>query len=176
MDVWLLILFLLLLLDASPLCCTEQFHATVSHKEWVKAPTAVLKERYFAYEYCVLISPELYNLSETVHKQSRCLHLMDESLEKLPKRCWFGSKQQLGDEGTCFGNQCLSLENRPGFSKHYENLGVPTHNSSLGFEADVIAMAQQLYFDVMMFTGDSMAVQVGASAVSHLHTSIIAHR
>ena len=160
MEAWHFLFSLLLILDASHLCFTEQFHSSVSHTDWVKAPVAVLKKRYFAYEYCVLTSPKQYNLSETVHKQSRCLHLIDEALEKLPKRCWFGSKQQLGDDGTCFGNQCLSLENRPGFSKHYDNLGIPSHNSSLGFEADVVAIAQQLYFDVMMFTGDSMAVQV----------------
>ena len=139
---------------------TQQFRTSLSHKDWVMAPAAVLKERYFPYEYCVLVSPEQYNLSETVHKQSRCLHLIDTVLEKLPKRCWFGSKQQLGDEGTCFGHQCLSLRHRPGFSKHYQNLGAPFHNASLGFEADVIAIAQSLYFDVLIFTGDSMAVQV----------------
>ena len=146
-----------------PRLSAVDFIPSVLHSDWVLASTDTLQQRYFAYERCVLAAPELYNLSESVHEQSRCEHFVDEALKQLPKRCWLGSKQQLGNEGTCFGKGCLPLSMRPGFTMHYRNLGTPLHNDSdgsLGFEADVVVMAQQLFFDVMIFTGDSMAVQV----------------
>jgi len=100
------------------------------------------------------------------------MHLLTPPLVNMSRRCWLGSKQQLGHDGTCvrvdYG--CSNLTSRTGFLKHWN--GLPNENFEVGF-ADAV---KDLFFDVVSFTGDSMAVQLAQRLVCGLqrrNTSVI---
>eukprot|EP01041_Mallomonas_annulata_P013304 gene13304-28185_t len=128
---------------------------------WDYAPKNILEETYFPYEMCILNSPELYNVSETPHSQSRCKHKLDSRLASIPKRCWLGSRQQTADYGMCLNKYwgCLPLANRTGFWKHWSDLP-KSFKSSQGYEIDFLSAIKAAKFEMVAFTGDSMAVQL----------------
>jgi len=133
------------------------FNFTYGYK-WEYAPKEVLKEAYFPYELCILESPELYNTSETPHTQSRCVHLLDKKLKSIPRRCWFGSRQQTADYGMCLNKWwgCQELQNRTGFTKYWSDLP----KSKTLHEIDFLASTKLHKFEMVAFAGDSMAVQL----------------
>ena len=141
----------------------------VSYK-WDRAPRKVLEQTYFPYELCVLDSPELYNTSESVHSQSRCKDKMTPEFEKIPKRCWLGSRQQTFDFGTCFNKYwgCSPLSNRTGFLNHWS--GLP-HSTNKGHEHEIkfLSLLNHLKYESVVFIGDSMAVQL----IQHLICKIL---
>lgn len=153
----LLFLFLLLLLFIL-LTCVSLLEVEVTSYEWQQASREVLSTRYFPYELCVLDNPDMYNVHESIHNQSRCSHLLIEPLVNISRRCWLGSKQQLGHDGTCMDitHGCAPLSSRMGFKKHWLNVSDISQIHEVGF-ADA---AKDLFFDVISFTGDSMAIQL----------------
>ena len=77
-----------------------------SLNEWDTASGKVFNEAYSPYEQCVLtLTPATYNVSATVFDQTKCVHLIDAFLLKLPKRCWLGGLHQPHDLGVCIGSR-----------------------------------------------------------------------
>ena len=77
-----------------------------SLNEWDTASGKVFNEAYSPYEQCVLtLTPAIYNVSATVFDQTKCVHLIDAFLLKLPKRCWLGGLHQPHDLGVCIGSR-----------------------------------------------------------------------
>jgi hypothetical protein len=153
----LLFLLLFLLLVISPRCLSL-LDITTYADAWQQSSRELLSTRYFPYELCVLDNPELYNVQESIHNQSRCSHLITVPLVNISRRCWLGSKQQLGHDGTCMDNAqgCSTLSSRIGFKKYWSNVSDSPKTHEVGF-GDAV---KDLYFDVISFTGDSMAVQL----------------
>jgi hypothetical protein len=59
--------------------------------DWKTSPTNVLNEAFSPYEICVLgLTPDQYDIKNTVFKQPKCEHLIDSFQSNLPTRCWLG--------------------------------------------------------------------------------------
>ena len=137
-------------------------------ENWKLANEATLEERLFPYELCVLRDPVGFDTTKSIHEQDRCKDLTKYSpLDSLSKRCWLGSKQQLGHDGVCLvrSRGCQNLTERSGFYKHWAGMDPPEINASLGYEADFLYAVRDHYFDSIIFTGDSMAVQLAQRLV-----------
>jgi hypothetical protein len=96
---------------------------------WEVAPKEEISKHYFAYEVCVLEQANLLNdqnKSQTIHNIEGCLHLVDDRLSKLNKRCWLGSRQQRIDNGICIYPRqfiyCRRVHQRPGLFSFWKGL------------------------------------------------------
>ena len=133
---------------------------TISSPEWAMADDVTLEKIYFPYELCVLRNAHKFDSAKSIHKQPLCLPQLTTPLLNISTRCWLGSKQQRGHDGVCVksSKSCTPLSDRKGFWKHWKNL--PASTSKLGYEGDFVNAIKFLEFNILLFTGDSMALQM----------------